>query len=120
MDIDSEEWRPVVGFEEWYEVSNLGRVRTWRSKGYRAVRRADTPKVVSGEIAKGGYIRVKLTAERRVNRPVHVLVLEAFVGPRPAGYHACHNNGVPSDNVISNLRWDTVSNNMLDKARHGH
>ncbi len=51
----------------------------------------------------------------RVNR----LVLEAFVGPCPAGMISCHNNGVPSDNRRVNLRWDTHKANSQDTIAHG-
>lgn len=50
---------------------------------------------------------------------VHHLVLEAFVGPRPPGYHGCHNNGERLDNRPENLRWDTVTENNRDIVRHG-
>lgn len=51
---------------------------------------------------------------------VHHLVLEAFVGPRPASdFEACHNNGDPSDNRLVNLRWGTREDNRRDMLSHG-
>lgn len=50
---------------------------------------------------------------------VNVLVLLAFRGPRPSRADACHGNGDPNDNALTNLRWDTRSGNMLDASRHG-
>jgi hypothetical protein len=32
----------------------------------------------------------------------------------------CHNDGVPNHNELVNLRWDTASNNQLDRIRHGY
>lgn len=55
----------------------------------------------------------------RYTRSVHRLVLEAFVGPRPPGMEACHWNGDPTDNRLSNLRWDTHLSNVADAIRHG-
>ncbi len=46
-------------------------------------------------------------------------VLLAFVGPRPEGMEACHNNGKCLDDRKSNLRWDTKLNNENDKLLHG-
>ena len=69
-----------------------------------------------------GYLGVMLRNPEEGTRKkfyIHNLVLLAFVGPCPKGQTACHNNGVPKDNRLSNLRWDTVSNNMKDKVRHG-
>lgn len=50
---------------------------------------------------------------------VHTAVLLAFVGERPEGLEACHNNGIPSDNRLENLRWDTRSSNRRDTILHG-
>lgn len=51
---------------------------------------------------------------------VGVLVLEAFVGPRPSSeLYCCHDNDDPWDNVPSNLRWDTSASNSDDRVRHG-
>jgi hypothetical protein len=61
----------------------------------------------------------KVVSIAGMNRYVHALVLEAFVGPRPEGFDACHNNGNKTDNRLENLRWDTKSANSLDKRRHG-
>lgn len=46
---------------------------------------------------------------------VHRLVLEIFVGPCPYGQEACHNDSDPSNNRVSNLRWDTHQGNMKDR-----
>lgn len=52
-------------------------------------------------------------------RKIHHLVLEAFVGPRPDGLETCHNDGVPANNWLTNLRWDTKPNNAKDRRVHG-
>lgn len=52
-------------------------------------------------------------------KPVHHLVLEAFVGPRPEGTEALHANDVGDDNRLVNLRWGTHSENVLDSVRNG-
>lgn len=68
------------------------------------------------------YLQISLhDADGRLRaKNVHVLVLEAFVGPRPQGYEACHGLGGRLDNSLSNLRWDTSSENRLDTTRHGN
>lgn len=43
----------------------------------------------------------------------------AFVGPCPAGYEVCHNDGNPLNNRRTNLRYDTQSGNQMDKVLHG-
>ena len=65
---------------------------------------------------KDGYYLVRLSHRLAF---VHVLVLEAFVGPRPEGMQCCHNNGIADDNKLKNLRWDTPRNNVRDRKLHG-
>lgn len=127
--MEMEEWRPVAGFAGAYEVSNLGRVR---SLDRRILCRNGTSFRRRGvvlnpsEHTPGGYRQVKLpnreSASPGAQRTafVHALVLEAFVGPRPAPeMEARHLNGVPSDNRLSNLIWGTASENAFDRVRHG-
>jgi HNH endonuclease len=47
------------------------------------------------------------------------LVLQAFVGECPADMNSCHNDGNKENNSLYNLRYDTKTNNELDKRRHG-
>lgn len=55
----------------------------------------------------------------RRNLAVHVLVAEAFHGPRPRGKHAAHDNGNKRDNAATNVLWKTPAENEADKVRHG-
>lgn len=120
---DSEIWKPVVGYEGLYEVSSQGRARsldrvvaTTKGRGTKRVK----GKVLAPFTDKDGYQRINLCKDSKKKQvAIHRLVLESFVGPRPEGHEACHNNGKPKDNRVENLRWDSVSNNSLDKVRHG-
>lgn len=123
MTTQEETWRPVVGYGGYYEVSDLGRVRSLD----RMVRHGRG----SGEAKRAGRVlRIKRQSDgrrivilsrdgaRRTMR-VSTLVLEAFVGSRPPGLVACHNDGDHTRNHLDNLRWDTQSENLLDQQRHG-
>jgi uncharacterized protein len=103
-----EQWKPVVGWEDFYEVSNKGRVRS-RNKVLRAIENAH------------GYIVVNLTgAGQRSQRKIHSLVLEAFAGPCPEGQEALHGPGGQQDNRWpQNLSWGTREKNVADKLRDG-
>lgn len=108
----------MIGYEGTYEVSNLGQVRSLsRPDSWgRPVR----GRALSPDAGSGGHLRVKLTRNGVSRRFfIHRLVLAAFVGPRPEGMEACHNDGNPTNNIVSNLRWDTKSANAQDRRRHG-
>lgn len=112
-----ERWLPVVGWEGWYEVSDLGRVRRVApSRGRKPV-----DGVLKLTIGYTGYPQVCLTCPGRKQRAhkVHNLVLAAFVGPRPHGMEARHLNGDPLDAGLTNLAWGTPTENQADKILHG-
>jgi hypothetical protein len=123
---DLECWRPIDGWPG-YEVSDWGRVHTyWRPGGGKGIGGRHsiglTPKIMIGGVNAKGHRRVRLLKDAsREQRMVyiHTLVLEAFVGPRPPSMEACHNDGNPANNHLSNLRWDTSSNNARDRLKHG-
>lgn len=76
--------------------------------------------IATRPVNKLGYLRACLYIGGRKRQAfVQELVLEAFVGPRPSGLEACHDDNDPSNNRPGNLRWDTHQSNMLDKQRHG-
>ena len=117
-----EAWKPVVGWEGLYEVSSHGRLRSLDRVvagrgGSKNIRRG---KIMKPKRHRSGYESYGLSREGKPTfRSIHVLVLEAFVEPRPAGCLGCHNDGDPANNRLENLRWDTPQNNSLDAVNHG-
>jgi hypothetical protein len=117
----TENWRPVVGYEGRYEVSDQGRVKSLarlviKSDGRHQPR---TERILKQARTRGGHMAVCLSNNGQRVRLVHHLVLEAFVGPRPLGMECCHSNDTGHDNRLENLRWDTRHNNLLDQVRNG-
>lgn len=108
--MNAEAWRPIAGFEGLYEVSDLGCIRS--------IRRG---KVLQPRTVKKGYQIVTLQcAPIGTQRYVHQLVLEAFVGARPAGHEVRHApNPARDDNRLTNLSWGTASENAIDRSRNG-
>lgn len=121
--ITGEVWRPVPGYHGFYEVSDHGRVRGLPRVVAHSIpgrTRSAPGKVLDQETDKKGRKIVRLSRDGKPRRRrVHTLVLEAFVGPCPAGMEGCHNNGDPTDNRPGNLRWDTRSSNQADAVAHG-
>lgn len=70
---------------------------------------------------KDGYLGVKLRrGGRATDWRIHVLVLTAFVGPRPVDCKQTrHLDGNCQNNDLGNLRWGTPQENYLDRVRHG-
>lgn len=118
---DTEVWKPIRGYEEAYEVSTHGRVRSIdRLDGIGRRRRGAI--MAQQPHPKTGHMQVTLSRGARgiqVTHKVHQLVLDAFVGPREPGLMGCHNDGNPGNNHASNLRWDTAYANSQDRYKHG-
>lgn len=119
--MSTENWRAVPGYEGAYEVSDHGRVRSldrivpgrWGSQMKRG-------RVLRPNRDRDGYAVVALSSNgiARTTK-VHHLVLITFVGPRPIGLEALHNDGDLSNNTPANLAWGTSSQNAYDRVRHG-
>lgn len=112
----TEQWAPVVG-HIGYEVSDHGRVRSYRKAGKTPGLDTD-PHLLKVGRTKLGYGQVTL-AEPRRKRYVHDLVATAFLGSRPTGADVAHWDNDGMNNCVSNLRWATAVENMADKLRHG-
>ena len=128
--LEGEEWRPVVGYEGQYEVSNMGRVR---SLDRVIVRKNGRQQTLKGKIlhpthaSKGSrdhsvvhYVHVNLR-RNGVGRIgwVHTLVAQAFLGPRPEGHDVMHVNGVRDDNRVSNLQYGSRAMNNISSYSYG-
>ena len=115
FDDSPEEWRPVAGYENTYEVSNLGRVRRNRTcKGFPAGR------IKSQQIAPHGYPCVHLfRGYTRTRFAVHRLVAKAFLGPIDAGLEVNHRDGNKQNNRLENLELVTRRENCRHAVRIG-
>ena len=117
-----ERWLPVVGFEGVYEVSDLGNVRGLDRQltNRNGVKRVWRGSLIAGIPDHDGYLWVHLAnSGTRSRRSIHSLVMGAFVGPRPEGNDVAHGDGNPRNNHLSNLRYCTRSENMMDMVRDG-
>lgn len=109
-----EEWRPICGYETRYLVSNHGRVLSLPNAKNK------TARLISLYPSQFGYPCANLWRDNKMKRrEVHVLVLEALVGPRPPRHEVRHLDGDASRSILSNLAWGTKSENGHDRVRHG-
>ena len=108
-------WKEIKGYEGYYEVSNLGNVRSLdryvcRSDGVMQLRKgrikAQTP-------SPDGYMTVSLNKDG-INRKerVHRLVAEEFVDGFFEGSVIDHLDGDRTNNRFDNLEWVTQTENV--------
>lgn len=102
-----EEWRIVPGFEGFYEVSNIGRVRSVdrMREAWHGPQRC-YGKLLQPALHKFGYMKVTLFREGKgATCLVHRLVGLAFI-PNPVGLPFInHIDGDKTNNVSTNLEW---------------
>ncbi len=107
-----EEWRAVVDYEGWYEVSDRGRVRRVKAG----------PRTYPGRILKPqrlaappGYWGVRLWngTGRGVTKKIHLLMADAFLPPKPSPLHEInHRDGDSWNNLLTNLEWLLHADNV--------
>lgn len=110
-------WKPVVGYEGRYEVSNLGAVRAVHST------RSGSPRPLAQTTDSHGYLSVTLYKgdglAGRKSFGVHQLVAAAFIGEKPAGLDVNHLDGLRANNSSTNLEYVTRSENIKHAVRLG-
>ncbi len=118
-------WKDIPGYVGKYQVSNLGRVKSLERK-VRSINwytKKEFFKTVHERILKpapsnSGHLYVVL-GHGEAGKPVHQLVMKAFVGEAPQGMEVRHLNGNPTDNRLENLQYGTRTENILDVFYQG-
>ena len=120
-----EVWRPVVGWEGLYEVSDQGRVKSLARRYWTEGGRVPHWCNLKARILKPGtnvhgYLFVVLSRDgEQFTRTVHRLVADAFLGLRPADMDTCHGPLGKLINTPGNLSYGTRQENMRDCLRDG-
>jgi DNA-binding NarL/FixJ family response regulator len=124
MENNIEIWKDVVGYEEYYQVSNLGRIkrkpRKIINKGSNCVQTLKEREIMPYKWRKG-YFVVRLTDENKhVKRYfIHRLVAQAFI-PNPENKSQVnHISGNKADNSVHNLEWVTLQENIEHACMNG-
>lgn len=107
-DLPHEIWRDVIGYENLYQVSNFGRVKSFKQ---------GKPAILKGYINDNGYFIVMLCKDGKAKHfRVHVLVATAFIPNPDKKPEVNHRFGKKKDNRVPNLEWTTHSENL----QHAH
>lgn len=114
-----EVWRDIEGFEGIYQVSNLGRVKSF--VGWDGKQHIKREKILKPSRADDGRIIVSLTKDGKHYFPrLHRLIAKAFI-PNPCGYDTInHIDSNPSNNDISNLEWCSQKYNVIHGYKYGN
>lgn len=117
-------WKPIPGYEKFYEASNLGRIRSC-SRWIPCARSSQKHQFYHGRVLKttpqtAGYLAVHLSTKGVVHTSlVHRLVALTFI-PNPTNLREInHKNGIKTDNCISNLEWISSSENKKHAYKKG-
>lgn len=104
-------WEPVVGYENLYEISNLGRIKSLKYRGGKKQKILSTYNV-------HGYKRVRLFDGRtKHSTGVHRIVAEAFLDNPESKQFVNHIDGDKGNNRLENLEWATRSENTIHAFR---
>lgn len=118
-------WKPVSGYEMYYAVSSIGRVKVlsrtilctsrWGSE-YTRVTKEKIKACTNNGL---GYLQVKLEVDGvSKSRYVHRLVAEAFIPKIHEDFEVDHLDCDKSNNAISNLAWVSRKDNMIKCHQH--
>lgn len=119
--MDNEYWKPVVGYEGLYEVSNLGTVKSLHkiiNKGEFGM--VEFPEKILKVVMRGPYRAVRIYKNKKGTRySVHRLVAQAFI-PNPKNKRQVnHIDGDKLNNNVNNLEWCTPYENTRHAIKNG-
>lgn len=117
---ETEVWKDILGYENVYQVSNLGRIKSLEREEFMTRNncyKVRKEKVLKPNIDKRGYEKVRLYKNGKGKSIfVHRLVAIAFI-ENPNKYPIInHIDEVPLNNHVSNLEWCTHSYNSTYKG----
>jgi len=102
-------WAKIPGFDN-YRASSEGMILSLYG---------NKPWILKPITRKAGYKCVFLYQNGQCQKKyIHGLILLTFIGPPKKGQECRHLDGNPANNNLSNLRWGTKQENVLDKRRH--
>jgi len=100
MSVEAEIWKDVQGYEGRYQVSNLGRVKSFQID--------INGRLLARRFYKNGYERVNLGGKDYL---LHRIIAHSFIPNFDSYLEIDHIDGNKSNNRIDNLRWVTRSEN---------
>lgn len=106
-------WKDVVGYEGYYQISNLGNVRSFDRIHSSGLGRSyfKPGRILKTCVASHGYLSVALCFRKQTSAQIHKLIAKAFI-PNPNNYKCVnHKDGNKLNNNIDNLEWVSHAQN---------
>lgn len=110
-------WKDIKGYEGYYQISNLGNVKSLRDfKNKKIICRE---KILKNHINKNGYVYIGLCKDKNhKTHRVHRLVAQTFIDNPDNLPQVNHIDGDKSNNCVDNLEWCTRSQNQIHAYKH--
>lgn len=110
-------WKDIEGYEGLYQVSDMGRVKSFPRPGTRTMK----PRILKLSIEKKGYVKLNLRKNNRVKTVrIHRLVALSFLLNPENKRVVNHVDSDRSNNMLENLEWATQSENIIHGYQHGN
>lgn len=112
-----EQWKDIKGYEGLYQVSNLGRIKSFRAYNSYTKKYYYREKILKNKIDTNGYPMICLCKDNKKYIRIHKLVAETFI-PNINNYPIInHKDENKQNNNVNNLEWCTYlyNNNYGNK-----
>lgn len=109
-----EKWEKIKNYEKYYEISNLGRIKSLERKVRNNKGFVIKPeKILIPRVHTGNYLTICLTVNRKSNYfYIHRLVAEHFIENIKNKKEVNHKDGNKQNNKVTNLEWSTRKENI--------
>lgn len=102
--MNNEIWKDIKGYEGLYQISNLGRVKSYKRNNI----------ILKPGKTKRGYMVVSLCSKKSIKKVyIHRLVAQSFIKNINSFEQVNHIDGDKANNKVDNLEWVSAKDNVI-------